>query len=126
MFAFVSEGSPVRGLLKSFVRGRPILLCATAEAEFRRIIPLSGGPLEQARAVRLLARVTRIPDGPSPRAAALRPTGNLESPDIIIFGTGDALGVITATSDAKAVRAAAAQGVAFNVFLHPPAPLTGR
>ncbi|MCV3215913.1 DUF1308 domain-containing protein [Plectonema radiosum NIES-515] len=45
--------------------------------------------------------------------------------DIIILGTGDRLGIFTTTADAKAVRAASAQGVDFNVYIHSPCPLTG-
>ncbi|WP_254434416.1 DUF1308 domain-containing protein [Dolichospermum sp. UHCC 0352] len=45
--------------------------------------------------------------------------------DIIILGTGDQLNIVTTTADAKAVRAASAQGVDFHVYIHPPFPLTG-
>ncbi len=44
---------------------------------------------------------------------------------IIILGTGDQLNIFTTTADAKAVRAASAQGVDFQVYIHPPFPLTG-
>lgn len=123
---FVAEGSTVRGVLKAFVRGRAMLMCTTAEAEFLKAVTLKAGPREQARAARLLARVTRVPDSPSPRVLALRITKAVNSPDKIIFGTGDALGVVTATADGKFVRAAAAQGVTLAVFLHPPSRFQGR
>ena len=45
--------------------------------------------------------------------------------DIIILGTADRLGIVTMTADAKAIRAAAAQGVDFLVHLHVSCPLTG-
>ncbi|MDZ7961490.1 MAG: DUF1308 domain-containing protein [Aulosira sp. DedQUE10] len=41
-----------------------------------------------------------------------------------MLGTGDQIGIVTMTADLKAVRAASAQGVNFNVYLHPPYPLT--
>jgi hypothetical protein len=103
-----------------------MLLCATADWEFRDAVGRYGGPLEQARARRFLARVTPVPDGPSSRTAALRPTKNLGLEDIIIFGTGDAFGVVTTSGDGRALRSAAAQGVTFAAFLHPPARLTGQ
>jgi hypothetical protein len=124
--AFVSEGSPMRARLKTFVQGKTMVMCATALAEFQKAVNGSAGPLEKARAARLLARLLIVPDNPSTRARALRPTNGLDAPDIIIFGTGDMLGAVTATSDAKGIRAAAAQGVAFAAFVHSPAPLTGR
>jgi hypothetical protein len=81
--------------------------------------------LEQARASRFLQRITIIYDNPSVRALKLQPTRKLGVNDIIILGTGDRLSIITTTADAKAVRAASAQGVDFNVYIHPPCPLTG-
>ncbi|MEH2114609.1 DUF1308 domain-containing protein [Nostoc sp.] len=42
-----------------------------------------------------------------------------------MLGTGDQMGVVTMTADAKAVRAASDQGVDFNVYLHLPFSLTG-
>jgi hypothetical protein len=84
-----------------------------------------GGPLEQARAQRLLNRVDIIPDAPSARAAGLTPTRNLDINDIKILGTGDRLGVATLTADRKAIRAAKAPGVDSVVILHIPVPLKG-
>ena len=124
--AFVMEGSPLRVGLKAYIHGRSMLLCATADREFRSAVGRYGGPLEQSRARRLLARVMLVPDSPSPLAAALRPTNHLGLEDIIIFGTGDALGVVTMTGDGQALRSAAGQGVTFAAFLHPPARLTGQ
>jgi hypothetical protein len=81
--------------------------------------------LEQARTNRFLQRIIIIYDNPSPRALKLQPTRKLGVNDIIILGTGDRLGIVTTTADAKAVRAASAQGVDFNVYIHSPCPLTG-
>ncbi len=83
-----------------------------------------GGVLEQARASRFLQRITIIYDNPSFRALKLQPTRKLGVNDIIILGTGDRLGIITITADAKAITASV-QGVDFNVYIHPPCPLTG-
>jgi hypothetical protein len=124
--AFVAEGSTVRGLLKAFVQGRVMLMCTTAEAEFLNAVRLQAGPRERARATRFLARITRVPDGPTPRVLALRTTRAVHRPDRIIFGTGDALGVVTTTADGRFVRAAAAQGVTLAVFLHPPGRFRGQ
>jgi hypothetical protein len=44
---------------------------------------------------------------------------------MIILGTGDRMGIVAMNADAKAVRAASAQGVDFNAYLHQPSPLTG-
>ena len=78
-----------------------------------------------SRRYRLLQRVTIIPDNPSSRALNVQPTRKLGINDIIILGTGDQLNIFTTTADAKAVRAASAQGVDFDVYIHLPFPLTG-
>lgn len=112
--AFVSEGSPLRHLLKVRVGRSPLIMTQTAAAEFHQIVRTVGGPIEQI-----------VPDNPSPRALGLRLTKTIETHDIIIFGTGDAVGAMTFTADSRFVRGAAAQGVNFNVFVHAPVPLTG-
>jgi hypothetical protein len=123
--AFVAEGSPVRHQLKAFVGNQQLVMVQTAFNEFSRIIEASGGSVEQARADRFLQRITVIPDNPSAVAQALQPTRRIGVSDIIILGTGDRMGIVTITADAKAVRAASAQGVDFNVYLHPAYLLTG-
>jgi predicted nucleic acid-binding protein len=123
--AFVSEGSPVRHQLRAFVDNQQLVMVQTAYDEFLRIIQASGGSAEQERAERFMKRVTVVPDNPSPAAQMLKPTRRIGENDIIILGTGDQMGIVTITADAKAVRAASAQGVDFNVYLHSPYSLTG-
>lgn len=123
--ALVAEGSPVRYQLRGYVGEQEMVITQTAFDEFTHIVQRSGGVLEQGRASRFLQRVTLIPNSPSVRALSLQPTRRLEENDIIILGTGDELGIVTMTADASAVRAALAQGVDFNVYLHPSYPLRG-
>jgi hypothetical protein len=123
--SFIAEGSPARHAMKAVVAGQSMVMAATAEEEFREIVTAFAGPREQARALRFLARVRFIPDGPSPRAQALTPTRNLECNDIVILGTGDALGIETMTTDRRAVNAALSQGVNFQVSFCPSVRLTG-
>lgn len=122
--AFIAEGSPVRFQLQTYAGNQPLVITRTAITEFISIAFTIGGSSEQARANRFLKRVQTIPDTPSKRALNLKPTRRLGEQDIIILGTGDKLGIITLTADAKAVKAALAQGVDFQVFVHPPCPLT--
>ena len=123
--AFIAQDSPVRYQLQTYVQGQQMIMTQTAFNEFANIVQQIGGALEQARASRFLQRVTIIPDNPSARALNLQPTRRLGINDIIILGTGDELGIVTMTADAKAVSAASAQGVNFSVYIHPPYPLTG-
>jgi Protein of unknown function (DUF1308) len=123
---FVAEGSPVRVLLKNFVAGRPMLMCMSAQTEFLNAVAKKAGITERARATRFLKRVTIVPDAPSARIMALWGTKRIRNPDRIIFGTGDALGIVTVTSDGRFVRAAAGQGLILSVFLHPPGRFQGK
>lgn len=123
--AFVAEDSTVRYQLRRFVQTQQLVMAQTAFDEFVNIIQYSAGALEQDRANRFLDRVTIVPDNPSVAAQTLKPTRSLDPNDIIILGTGDQMGIVTMTADAKAVRAASAQGVNFNVHLHSSYPLTG-
>jgi plasmid stabilization system protein ParE len=125
--AFVSENSPERHALRSVVnaRGSIMVMTQTALREFEDIVQVIAGPLEFARAQRFLNRVLVTLDNPSARASRLRPTRNLEAADIMVLGTGDRLGIITLTADARAIGACRAQGVNLQVHLHKPVPLTG-
>jgi hypothetical protein len=123
--SFIAEGSSARHRMKALVAGKSMVMTATAIGEFQRVVATFGGPVEQARALRFLGRVRLVPDGPSARAQALTPTGNLEWNDIVILGTGDALGLVTVTTDRRAVSAARSQGVNFQAFFCPGIRLTG-
>jgi hypothetical protein len=89
------------------------------------IIQFSGGPLERSRATRFLSRVEIVPVQLSAAAKRLTATRRLGENDILILGTGDQMGAITMTADAKAIRAATAQGVDFAVYIHKSYPLVG-
>jgi predicted nucleic acid-binding protein len=123
--AFIAQESPIRQHLNAIVQDQQLIMAQTAFDEFCTIVRYSAGVLEQARAKQFLQRVTIVPDRLSPKAQALKPTRSLDPNDIIILGTGDHMGIVTLTADAKAVRAASAQGVDFNVYLHSSYPLTG-
>jgi hypothetical protein len=123
--ALIAENSTVRYGLREFIGASEMVMAQTAFNEFWNIVRGSAGENEQDRATRFRQKIIIVPDNPSPRFQALQPTKNLDINDIIILGTGDQLGIITMTADAKAVRAARAQGVDFLVYLHSPYPLTG-
>jgi len=123
--AFIAEGSPVRYELRVFVNNQQMIMTQTAFDEFINIVQYSAGSLGQIRASRFLQKVIVVPDNSSSRSQKLKPTRSLDPNDIIILGTGDQMGIVTMTADAKAVRAASAQGVNFNIYLHLPYSLTG-
>jgi hypothetical protein len=124
--ALIAENSPIRYLIRSYIANHSLVMTRTAVTEFISIAFTIGGISEQDRANRFLKRIQTIPDSPSSRALNLRPTRKIGKQDIIILGTGDELGIVTLTADSKAVKAARAQGVNFQVYIHPPYPLAGQ
>lgn len=118
--AFIGENSPQRHPLKLYINNQSMIMTMTALNEFQNIVKAVAGDLEKERAEKFLQRVETIKDNPSNRALNLKPTRRLGENDIIIFGTGDKLGITTITADAKAIKAALAQGVDFDVYVHPP------
>lgn len=99
----------------------------TAKQEFDKVVATIAGPKERERAFELMWSVTEVPDNPAANAMGLKVTRSVGANDKIIFGTGQQMGMPTITSDAKFVRGAAAQGVAFNPppIVHPPVSLKG-
>jgi hypothetical protein len=124
--AFVAEGSAVLPQLEAYVSGKQMVMARTAVTEFFKIMITIGGSNERARAASFMSRVQEVEDDPSERALNLKPTGGIGQNDIIIFGTGDRLGIKTMTTDGRAVRAAESQGVKFDADIYPAAPLTGK
>ena len=110
----------LQAMVQQLIGSRIPVATTTALAEFAYGVSNYAGPIERANAAKVFTRVRAIPDTPSARASALRVTKGLGANDIKILGTGDALGIQTITSDARAVRAAAAQGVKFDVQEIPP------
>jgi hypothetical protein len=96
------------------------VMCDTAIREFRRLVSLNAGTLEGVSAQIFLSKVRQVPDNPSPRVMALTQSKALGPLDKIIFGTGDKMNMITMTSDADFVSAAAHHGVPLRAVVHKP------
>jgi hypothetical protein len=90
----------------------------TASDEFVIGVLRYANTAEYFKAVVWLSAAAEIPDDPSDRALALRRTKTVLDKDIIVFGTGDEWGLVTVSGDRKFYRAAQAQGVDFDAFLH--------
>ncbi|WAS93148.1 RHS repeat-associated core domain-containing protein [Nannocystis punicea] len=87
------------------------------------------GPVERALADALIAEITVIPETPSDRVMNLDRSSNKRKRDIGLvdqraFGTGDQLGITTATGDLKFVKAASDQKVYvdYHLFRSQPRP----
>jgi uncharacterized protein DUF1308 len=117
--------SSVRSRLLAQIGGRNMLMTQTAADEFTGAVSRLAGPLEKGAADDLMSRVSVIADNPSARAAALSVTKKIGANDIKIFGTADRLGIPIFTSDMRALRGAAGQGVDFDAVVHPPFSFKG-
>jgi RHS repeat-associated protein len=111
--------------INAFLLDKHLVATRAAITEFSTRNIKHAGPTEKVLAALVLWRVDPIADDPSARVAALRGTSTnsrraLDSPvDRIIFGTGDKLGIRTATSDRRFVSWARRKGVVLQVWLHP-------
>lgn len=123
--AFIADNSPIRYQLKNYVQTKQLVMTVTAFSELKNIVRIIAGIREKTRAKAFKERLIIIPDDPSSRSLNLTPNRKLGENDIIILGTGDRLGIVTMTADAKAVKAAIRQGINFHVYLHQPVPLQG-
>ncbi|CAF0850708.1 unnamed protein product [Adineta ricciae] len=112
--------------LENYMKGKDLYVCQTAFEEFNSIVNIVGGPNEKKRAEELFARLTVVPDCLSERSNLLQESVKIKPRTKIIFGTGDHLRAVTMTSNRGFVRAAAQQGIRFNVYTHDSIPLTFR
>jgi hypothetical protein len=88
---------------------------------------VNAGPIEVANAIGLALRlnVYNVVVLPQPYTS-LKPTKSLGVNDIYIFAGAAVLRMPIVTSDAKAIRAMAAQGVRQPTILVSPSPLRGQ
>jgi RHS repeat-associated protein len=110
------------------IRGRGMVMCQTAIAEFQQGLNGRAGPTERLRGSIFLHRIIPILDNPSVRVMALPDApDNRRLNDKIIFGTGDTYQLQTFTGDGRFVRYAENMGVIFNPmpFIHRPARYQG-
>lgn len=114
------RAAPAREHLLALLGDAPLVACETAAASFAKIARTIGGPRERARAEELMRRVRVVPDAPSARAAALleSATRKITRRNVVTFGTGDSLRMVTVTANRAFVVAAAALGVDFAVQFH--------
>ncbi|CAF0971667.1 unnamed protein product [Adineta steineri] len=110
--------------LENYMKGKELFVCQTAFEEFNSIVNIVGGPNERQRAEELFKRVTIVPDCLSERSNILQESVKIKPRTKTIFGTGDYLRAVTMTANRGFVRAAAQQGIQFNVYTHDSIPLT--
>lgn len=115
---------PLLPEVENFIKGKELIVCETAKHDFQAIIETIGGPREKERSQELLQRLHIVPDQPSSRTLTLSSSNRIKDRAKVIFGTGDALKIITTTANEAFVRAASKQGVAYSVFIHQSRALT--
>ena len=115
---------PVKPFLDNIFKDKELICCASAMRDFDTIINTLGGPGERERATQLMERITVVPDCDSPRTLNLGVSGKIKDRSRSIFGTGDAMKVLTVTANTGFIRAAQGQGVNFAVITHESRALT--
>eukprot|EP00057_Strongylocentrotus_purpuratus_P027051 XP_011681525.1 PREDICTED: UPF0415 protein C7orf25 homolog [Strongylocentrotus purpuratus] len=118
---------PLLPEVENFIKGKELIVCETAKHDFDfqvSYLERTGGPREKERSQELLQRLHIVPDQPSSRTLTLSSSNRIKDRAKVIFGTGDALKIITTTANEAFVRAASKQGVAYSVFIHQSRALT--
>ena len=92
--------------------------------DFQAILSTLGGPGEKIRAEKFLERVKVVPDQISDKVKNLKCGGKVRERSKVIFGTGDALKVVTVSANTGFVRAAQSQNIDLAVISHEPRALT--
>eukprot|EP00760_Papus_ankaliazontas_P007862 PhM_4_TR13566/c0_g1_i1/m.38684 len=117
---------PVLCTIETVCRGKDLIACERAVAEFKNIVDCVAGEKERVRADALLSRVTVVPDTTVEHVQALRSTGRIGDRQKTIFGTGVAFGAVTLTANKQFIQAAAEQGVFIPHEMHAARALTER
>ncbi|XP_006819905.1 UPF0415 protein C7orf25 homolog [Saccoglossus kowalevskii] len=122
--AVQEQQDPLIPKLNEYLKDKDLFSCKTAVKAFKTILSTLGGRNERQRARKLLEQLTVVDDEPSKRTEELKKSGRIKPRSKIIFGTGDSIRATTVTANSSFVRAAADQGVNFDVFIHQPRALT--
>ncbi|XP_033107651.1 UPF0415 protein C7orf25 homolog [Anneissia japonica] len=104
--------------LYNFMKGKRLFACKTAVEGFKDNVNTVGGPTEQARAERLLSKVTVMDDCISTRTQEHIWSNKIKERSKIIFGTGDFYEMVTLSANASFVRSANKHNVLYAVEIH--------
>ena len=117
---------PVKPELDSIFRNKQLICCQSALTDFKSIVATLGGEGEKKRAQDLLENKLHavVADRISERISKLKLSGQIKNRSISIFGTGDAMQIVTVTANVGFVRAAQGQGVTLAVVHHESRALT--
>jgi len=117
--------NPTFGQILPCLEGKQLVCCESAWNHFIDIARISAGPNEWARCVALQQRITIVPDQLSPRTLRLKKNSTSEI-NRAVFGTGDALRILTVSAIASFPRKAEQQGVRYHSVIHNALPLLER
>ena len=120
------RSQPVKKELESIFNGKKLVCCESAVIDFKSIVDTLGGDGEKLRAKDLLENKIHaiLPDIKSERVENLKLSDKVKSRSKSIFGTGDAMEILTVTANKGFVRAARSQGLSLAVILHESSALT--
>ena len=118
------RSKPAKPLLDALFNDKSLITCQSAINDFQAILSTLGGPGEKTRAEKFLERVKVVPDQISDKVKNLKCGGKVRERSKVIFGTGDALKVVTVSANTGFVRAAQSQNIDLAVISHEPRALT--
>jgi len=116
--------NPVKPVLDQMFEDKELVCCESAYKDFKSIVDCLGGSEEKTRSDLLVSRLSIIPDLLSKQFQNVELCGKVKERSCAIFGTGDALKIITVTANSGFVRAARGQGINLAVLMHQSRALT--
>ena len=122
--ALWERSRPVKPMLDEVFEGKTLITCQSAIDDFQAILSTLGGPGEKSRAEKFLEAIKVVPDQMSDKVMNLKCGGKVRERSKLIFGTGDALKVVTVSANSGFVRAAQSQNIDLAVISHESRALT--
>lgn len=118
--------NPVKIRLDSIFKDKNLITCESAVKDFKSIVDTLGGDGEKQRAKDFLENKLHaiVPDKISERVEKLDSSDQIKGRSKAIFGTGDAMKILTVTANQGFVRAAQSQGIRLAVIIHESSCLT--
>jgi len=116
--------NPVKPVLDQMFQDKELICCESAYKDFKSIVDCLGGNEEKTRSDQLISRLSIVPDLLSKQFQNVELCGKVKERSCAIFGTGDALKIVTVTANSGFVRAARGQGLNLAVLMHQSRALT--
>ena len=103
-------------MLDILFKGKELVTCRVALADFETLVEKMGGPGEKQRSAELIQRLHVVADGGSDRITNLNLSSNIKRRSRVIFGTADQLRLVIVTANTGFIRSAEGQVIRVTLY----------